>query len=206
MLLLGIGWPGGSPENTAIVIVVVLGAYFGALWLAAVIWTARDIRDRSRDPVTQIVAVLIVLVLTLPGWALYLVLRPPTTLAELYERELEEQALLQDFTNQLVCPDCGLEVTEDYVVCPHCTARLKEPCSECGRALVFSWVACPWCAGQRRLAAPRAKGEAAEPLPSQQPRAIADPRPADAAALAGPSPFRRPAPAQPPADAVISSD
>ena len=56
-----ISWPGGSPENTGIIIGVVLAAYVIALWLTAVILTARDIRSRAHDPVSQLVAVLMVL-------------------------------------------------------------------------------------------------------------------------------------------------
>ena len=42
--LVGLSWPGGSPENTGLIIAVVVGAYFAALWLSAVVWTGRDIR------------------------------------------------------------------------------------------------------------------------------------------------------------------
>ena len=50
--LVGLSWPGGSPENTGLIIAVVVGAYFAALWLSAVVWTGRDIRQRSDDPFT----------------------------------------------------------------------------------------------------------------------------------------------------------
>ena len=69
-MLPGIGWPGGSPENTGIIIGVIAAAYFGALWLAALTWTFRDIRERSRDPITQTDAVAIVLLFSFAGWVL----------------------------------------------------------------------------------------------------------------------------------------
>ena len=144
-----ISWPGGSPENTGIIIGVIVGAYVMALWLTAIIWTARDVRSRSHDPVTQLVAVLMVAVLNLPGWVLYRVLRPPLTLAELYERQLEEETLLRDLGHELACPTCSAPVDEDYVACPHCATGLKESCEECGKALSFAWRACPWCAHDR---------------------------------------------------------
>ncbi len=210
MLLPGISWPGGSPENSGIILGVIFAAYLGAMWLAAIVWTARDIRERSRDPVTQAVATVIVVILNLPGWVLYLVLRPPLTLSEVYERQLEEEALLQDLTNQLACPACGAEAHEDYVVCPHCTAELKQPCRACDRALLFSWRACPWCATKREPvlpaaaaittpdAAPSPPRPVTAPVPAQQPRTIVTaargPLPATTQPPAKPSPFRPPDP------------
>ena len=158
-LLPAIGWPGGSLENTGIIVGVIVGAYLAAVWLAALVWTARDIRDRSRDPVTQIVAVLMVLVFNLPGWMLYRVLRPPRTLAEEYDRRLEEEALLLDLRHSLVCPRCSATVEEDYVVCPSCAIRLKAVCHSCERGLNPDWLACPWC-GE-----PTTHARAAEPPP-----------------------------------------
>ena len=145
-LIPAISWPGGSPENTGIIAGVIVGAYLGAVWLAALIWTIRDIRDRSEDPITQVVAFLIVLIFNLPGWVLYQVLRPPLTLADVYERQLEEEALRQELDNRLACPTCEREVEDDYVACPQCATQLKTPCRECSRAVSFSWMACPWCA------------------------------------------------------------
>ena len=148
-LIPAISWPGGSPENTGIIAGVIVGAYLGAVWLAALIWTIRDIRDRSEDPITQVVAFLIVLIFNLPGWVLYQVLRPPLTLADVYERQLEEEALRQELDNRLACPTCEREVDDDYVACPQCATQLKTPCRACSRAVSFSWMACPWC-GTRR--------------------------------------------------------
>ncbi len=155
-----ISWPGGSPENTGIIIGVILAAYVIALWLTAVIWTARDIRSRARDPVSQLVAVLMVVALNLPGWVLYRVLRPPLTLAELYDRQLEEETLLRDLGEALACPTCSQPVEEDYLVCPHCATGLKDACAECGKALSFAWRSCPWCGLAREPAADAAAGEA----------------------------------------------
>ena len=145
LFLPAIEWPGGSPENTAIIIGVVAGAYAGAVWLAALIWTIRDVRERSEDPITQGVAFLIVLVFNLPGWVLYMVLRPPMTLADVYERQLEEEALRQELDDRLSCPTCERDVLEEYIACPHCGTRLKSPCHECSKAVSFSWAVCPWC-------------------------------------------------------------
>ena len=57
--------------NSAILVLVAFGgAFLAALWLALIVWTWRDIRARARDPLAQILAVLVVAVLTLlVGWA-----------------------------------------------------------------------------------------------------------------------------------------
>lgn len=144
--LLAFAWPGGSPENTGLIIAVVFGAYFAALWLAAVVWTGRDIRLRSDDPVTQFVAVLIVLALNFPGWVLYRVLRPTHTIEQQRERELEEQTLLHDLREIATCPRCGARVGDDFVACPLCAATLRFPCPGCQRPLEAGWNFCPWCA------------------------------------------------------------
>ena len=195
MLLPAISWPGGSLENTGIIVAVIVGTYLSALWLAAIIWTARDIRERARDPITQVVAVLIVVAFTLPGWVLYLVLRPPLTLAEVYERQLEEESLLQDLQNQLACPECGHDVSDDYVVCPRCAHPLKEPCGACDRPLLFSWHTCPWCATPKGRLASRALAPSSRAEERAENLVPATPRPvhpdADSAREIDPSPFRR---------------
>ena len=122
-----------------------LGAMTAAFWLALVIWTFRDMRSRSRDIFAQILAALLVAVLFLPGWVIYWMLRPKETLAEAYERSLEEEALLQGIEEVLVCPGCGTRVQGEFVVCPNCHTKLKKPCQSCGRALNLRWGVCPYC-------------------------------------------------------------
>jgi RNA polymerase subunit RPABC4/transcription elongation factor Spt4 len=122
-----------------------LGAMTAAFWLALVIWTFRDMRARSRDIFAQILAALLVAVLFLPGWVIYWMLRPKETLAEAYERSLEEEALLQGIEEALVCPGCGTRVNGEFVVCPNCHTKLKKSCQNCGRALNLRWGVCPYC-------------------------------------------------------------
>jgi RNA polymerase subunit RPABC4/transcription elongation factor Spt4 len=122
-----------------------LGAMTAAFWLALIIWTFRDMRSRSRDIFAQILAALLVAVLFLPGWVIYWMLRPKETLAEAYERSLEEEALLQGIEEVLACPGCGTRVQGEFVVCPNCHTKLKKPCQACGRALSLRWGVCPYC-------------------------------------------------------------
>jgi len=140
-------------ENAATLAVTVAGAYVLVLWIGIIAWTYRDIRDRTRDTAFQIVAILLVLVFNIPGWIIYMVLRPDETLAEAYARSLEEEALLQELEEQGICPSCKRYVTADFVICPYCRTQLKEPCTNCGRPLSFNWVACPYCMTQKAVAA-----------------------------------------------------
>jgi Double zinc ribbon len=145
-----ISWPGGSWQDTVKIVGAVVITYVVVLWAAGLIWVYRDIRDRTRDPFYQAISVFVVLAFNLPGLWLYLILRPKLTLAEAYERTLEEEALLQELEDQKGCPTCHRRVLDDYIVCPSCTTQLKEPCPRCAKPLSYSWVACPYCANLRR--------------------------------------------------------
>lgn len=46
----------------------------------------------------------------------------------------------------LECPQCGGGVTERYVVCPHCGARLRCACPSCAAPVEPDWKVCPHCA------------------------------------------------------------
>lgn len=120
-------------------------AFLAALWLALIIWTWRDVRNRARDPLVHILSVLLVAVLFVPGALVYLILRPSRTLEEEYQRTLEEEALLTAIEEQTVCPGCGRRVHEDWQVCPNCQTRLRKPCHNCGRLMELPWNICPYC-------------------------------------------------------------
>lgn len=120
-------------------------AFLAALWISLVIWTFRDMRARARDAFAQLLASLMVLILGPLGIFLYLILRPRETLAERYERSLEEEALLQDIEERHICPGCKQPIEPDYVLCPICHTRLRRPCIHCGRLVHPRWSVCPYC-------------------------------------------------------------
>ncbi|GIW08932.1 MAG: hypothetical protein KatS3mg060_3737 [Dehalococcoidia bacterium] len=126
--------------------VALIVAYLVAFWVALLIWTLRDIRSRSRNIVTAFFAVLLVLVFNIPGLILYLLLRPRETIAEQYERTLEEESLLSELEEQGACPKCKARVEDDFLLCPNCRTRLKKICAGCGRSLHLRWSVCPYCA------------------------------------------------------------
>ena len=119
--------------------------FFLALWLSLIIWTFRDARLRSRDVFAIMLATLMVVVFGPLGLLLYFLLRPPVTLAELYERSLEEEALLQDLEERPRCPGCSRQVDDAWVVCPDCHTTLKKSCPNCQKNLNLRWNICPFC-------------------------------------------------------------
>lgn len=125
--------------------VALLGAFTAALWLSLVIWTFRDMRLRTRDVFAQLLAALVVAVLNIPGFIVYLILRPPETLAQAYERSLEEEALLQDIEERANCPGCNRATRPEWRVCPHCQTKLKKTCTQCGQLIELTWNVCANC-------------------------------------------------------------
>ncbi len=146
------------------------GAFGAALWLSLVIWTFRDMRARSRDPLALILATLVVAILNLPGLLVYLILRPPETLDEAYQRSLEEEALLQEIEEKTICPGCGRAAHDDWQVCPYCHTRLKKPCVSCGAPLELPWSICPYCATPQPVRRQGTKSHPAQPKPAERPR------------------------------------
>jgi RNA polymerase subunit RPABC4/transcription elongation factor Spt4 len=121
------------------------GAYFLAIWISLIVWTFRDIRSRSRDLFAQLLSVAMVVIFNLPGLLLYYLLRPRETLADQYERELAEEALLQDIEEKHACPACQQKVQSDFLYCPNCHTKLKRRCDNCHRITNLRWNICPYC-------------------------------------------------------------
>ena len=167
-------------------------AFLTAIWISVVIWTFRDIRARSRDIFAQILGTLLVLLFfpffPLPGWILYMLLRPRETLSEIYERSLEEETLLQGIEERLACPGCNRRIEEEFMICPTCHTRLKKACPACGRLLHLRWNLCPYC-GAIQTAAKSTPSLAAQPvtMPLEPATEVAE--------LPGTAPSRLPEPA-----------
>jgi len=128
-------------------IVAFISAFTAAFWMSLVIWTFRDMRLRSRDIFARLLASLVVLIFGPLGLLIYLILRPQETLSEAYARTLEEEALLQDITEeQPVCPECKHQIEPDFIICPACHTELRKACPHCGRLMLMRWEICPYCA------------------------------------------------------------
>jgi RNA polymerase subunit RPABC4/transcription elongation factor Spt4 len=175
-----------------IMFAALMAAFLTATWISVVIWTFRDIRARSRDIFAQILGTLMVFIFfplfPLPGWILYLILRPRETLSETYERSLEEEALLQGIEERMACPGCNRRIEEEFMVCPTCHTRLKKACPACGRLLHLRWNICPYCGAVQTTAK-------AAPALAPQPVAIPLEPTTEVATLPGTAPSRLPEPA-----------
>ncbi len=133
---------------------IFVGALVGAIWLfltwtAICVWAFNDIRERTENLVLRFISVILVAFLlpgfNLPGLLLYLLIRPRETLAEVYSRQLEQEVLLREVGEGAVCYECRQPVGSDFLFCPYCRARLREPCTACRRPLSLFWVICPYC-------------------------------------------------------------
>ena len=126
-------------------VVAIIGGLLAAFWVGLIIWTWRDIRSRSADIFAALLAVLLVAVFNVIGLLIYILVRPKQTLAEQYDRALEEEILLQELEQSPTCHNCGRPVKSDWQYCPYCEAELKRPCPQCGYLLEPDWKRCPKC-------------------------------------------------------------
>ena len=130
------------------IVIAIFGVLLAAFWLSLVVWAVRDMRSRSRDPFASLLAGLTVLLLPFVGILIYWVLRPPQTLTEVYERALEEEALLQEIEERPSCPGCSRAVQKGWILCPHCHTRLRKQCPDCNELMELQWNLCPFCGNQ----------------------------------------------------------
>ena len=118
--------------------------YLGVLWLALVIWVARDIVHRTNNLLFQVISILLGFAF-LPGVLLYLIIRPARTLTEKYDEELERRAFLESIPEtEEDCRNCGLARRKEFVFCPECGEKLRHRC-KCGAVLEEGWNVCPEC-------------------------------------------------------------
>ena len=120
------------------------------LWLGLGFRVHRDARRRVDDGWLVAFATALGFALPYVGPVIYLLFRPPETLADAHAREIELRALRGRLLQAAPhCPVCLSEVESDYLVCPVCTTRLREQCPTCDSALDPLWQACPFCATPR---------------------------------------------------------
>ena len=172
----------------------IIGAYLFLIWIASLFWAYRDMRSRTRDFVTQLAGVSVLVFLPLIGYPVYLAVRPSQTLREAYDRQLEQEAILSELHSSPTCPECRRPIDGEWMICAFCSHALKLPCGSCGRLLMNAWRHCPFCSVTRE-----------QPAAAEQPEEVAAAA-TEAEPEAAPARRRRraPRPAAQPAEAVQS--
>jgi len=141
-----------SGVNLAIDLIIL---FLVVIWLAMVYWTYADARRRIADPMLIGCATAASL-FPFVGTLVYMIVRPPEYLDDVRERELEIQAAearLAELGYHL-CPHCDFEVEKDFLRCPNCMRKLRDPCPSCGKPLDPSWKICPFCEADLGAGAP----------------------------------------------------
>jgi hypothetical protein len=139
-----------------VVSLLVLG--FFVVWLALIVYTYLDAKRRISDPFLVGCATLASFFPYI-GTAVYAIVRPPEFLEDAHERELEIKAAelrVRQLTEQS-CPNCEYPVEKNFLRCPNCQRRLKDPCPTCKKPVDPRWALCPYCETelQRRARRPQ---------------------------------------------------
>lgn len=161
------------------------------LWLALIVYTYLDARRRISDPFLVACAT-VASFFPYIGTAVYAIVRPPEFLEDAHERELEIKAaeLRVRQLREQSCPHCEFPIERNYLRCPDCQRRLKDPCPTCNKPVDPRWGLCPYCetslgggsGGERPRRKQRRDPQErqAQPRPAQprqaQPRQQAEPR------------------------------
>ena len=129
--------------NLAVNLLVVL---LVVVYLALIVWTFLDARRRIEDSWLVACATAASL-FPFVGAMIYSILRPPEFIEDRKERELEIRAsqLRVKQLGEQSCPNCEYPVERNYLRCPNCEARLKDPCPTCQKPIDPRWAMCPYC-------------------------------------------------------------
>lgn len=152
-------------QNALTVAAVLVALYLLIMWAAAVVWTYRDSRARTTDPLEQASSVLLVAIFNIPGLLLHVLMRPKTTIEDQMDRRLEAEAMFQDIQERPACPQCAAPIQPDFIMCPLCRAQLRTPCGDCRQPLAVDWAMCPYCTAERTPAPTAARWQRAPRAP-----------------------------------------
>jgi hypothetical protein len=190
LAIFGISNSGLNLAATLFVLMIVV------VWLALIVYTYLDARRRIEDPFL-IACATIGSFFPYIGTAVYAIVRPPEFIEDAHERELEIRAaeLKVRQLTEASCPNCEYPAEKNYLRCPKCQQRLKDPCPSCAKPVDPRWSLCPYCetalGGEKRRQKPRAEGRRApsaeRPASAERPRKERKPR------EERPAPKRRPA-------------
>ena len=136
-------------SSPLLILTAIVAATIVGVWISLIIWTARDIRLRSKDALTIALSIFSIIILSFPGYLIYMILRPKQTIEDAYQHALEEEALLQSIDLKERCSNCGKPNHPDWQFCPFCENQLKTKCPICGVLIEDKWKICPVCGPQQ---------------------------------------------------------
>ena len=119
--------------------------FFGALWLASVIWTVRDAGRRCDDPSLRLAAAAAAIFVPFVGAAVYGLARPCEEKLEARARRLRIRMLEGAFEPVERCPECAAPLEPDFRSCAVCGEHVRDVCGGCGELVRTTWTLCPWC-------------------------------------------------------------
>ena len=125
------------------------GIYLVILWLATAYWAFRDMQQRSDNVLLPYLAAAGIIVFTpiffiFAVW-IYKIIRPHEKIGEVWERNLAEEALLNEVESIHHCPGCERRIDDEWIICPYCRTRLNRVCPNCSRLVGMEWSLCAWC-------------------------------------------------------------
>ena len=123
--------------------------YLVVLWIASAYWAFRDMQQRSDNAILPYVVAAGIILFTpflffLAIWV-YKIIRPHEKIGEVWERNLAEEALLNEVESVPHCPTCERRVDAEWIICPSCRTRLNRVCPNCSRLVGLDWSLCAWC-------------------------------------------------------------
>ncbi|HEU4573276.1 MAG TPA: zinc ribbon domain-containing protein [Candidatus Limnocylindrales bacterium] len=126
-----------------------IALYVVVMWLACAYWAFRDLQSRTDNAIAPYAVAAFIIVFTpvffIFAALLYRVVRPQERTGESYERNLAEEALMNEIDAVPHCPACSRRVKDDWIICPSCRTRLQRVCPNCSRLVGLDWSICAWC-------------------------------------------------------------
>lgn len=126
-------------------VIRILGFGFLFFWLMVVGWVWGDVLERTKNWFIIFISVVLVLVFNVFGLLVYLLIRPKTTIEEVYWADLERRYLKYETFELKDCPECGYQLRPGFNICPKCGYTIRNECVNCGVAIDKGWEYCPFC-------------------------------------------------------------